>query len=427
MLVSENAPIPGDRRVWNESRTLAEAGWQVAVVCPMATDRQQPAREMRDGIEIHRYPLRPASSPFGYVREYGQAFWRLRRLVRRVQRGRAFDVVHAANPPDFLLLAARSARAQGARFIFDHHDLMPELFRARFGRSGLSHKLLLAIERRTMRSADVVIATNESYRRIAIERGGVSPGDVFVVRNDPDLGRFQPVAPDSTLLRGRRYLIAYLGRMGPQDGIDHAIRALSALRALRKDDWRAVFIGEGDVRPEMEALAAELGLSEAIEFAGWHGDREIRRILSTADVCLAPDPPSPLNDASTMKKVPEYMAMGCAIASYDLPETRVSAGPAAAYVASSNPEDLGRCVHELLEDDSRREKMGREGRRRVSKLSWEQSAASLLAAYERATASEPHQEKPEPREEPSRIRGGPGPVRSPGGGGSLRSAGGRNC
>lgn len=386
LLISENAPVPGDRRVWNESRTLAAAGWQVVVVCAGAADREQPSAETLEGIEIHRYPLRPAGSSVGYAREYAQALWRIRKLVRRLQRVRPFDVVHAASPPDFLLLAARSARARGTRFVFDHHDLTPELFRTRFGRAGFAHRVLLAIERRSMRAADVVISTNESYRRIAIERGGIRPEDVFVVRNGPDLDRFQPVAADPALRRGRRYLLAYLGMMGPQDGIDHALRALAALRGLRDDDWRAVFIGEGEVRQEMEALAAGLGLSGSVEFTGWRGDRDIRRLLSTADVCLAPDPPSPLNDVSTMIKVPEYMAMGCAIASYDLPETRVSAGPAAAYAASSDPEDLGRCVHELLEDPDRRREMGRLGRERVTDFSWQRSAAVLLAAYERAIA-----------------------------------------
>lgn len=383
LLISENAPVPGDRRVWNECRTLAGAGWRVTVVCAAAADREQPAEEVLEGIEIHRYPLRPAASAFGYLREYGQALWRIRLLVRRLQREQRFDAVHAASPPDFLLFAARSARARGARLIFDHHDLTPELFRSRFGRSGLAHRVLLALERWAMRSADVVISTNESYRRLAIGRGGVDPEDVFVVRNGPDLERFRPVIPDPSLCRDRRYLLAYLGMMGPQDGIDEALRALATVRTLRDDDWHAIFIGEGEVRPRMEELAAELGLGEAIEFVGWREDDDIRRILSTADVCIAPDPPSPLNDLSTMIKIPEYMAMGSAIASYDLGETRVSAGPAAAYAAPSSV-DLGRCIHELLEDPVRRRDMGERGLERAADLSWQRSSEVLLAAYERA-------------------------------------------
>lgn len=383
LLISENAPVPQDRRVWNEARTLAAAGWDVSVACAGAEDGSQPASEEIDGISVHRYPLEPATGSAGYPREYAEAMWRLRSLVGRLGRERRFDIVHAANPPDFLLFAARSARRRGAAFVFDHHDLMPELFRARFRRAGLPYKALLAIERRAMRSADVVISTNQSYARLAVERGGVDPADVFVVRNGPDLTHFTPVDPDPELRAGRPFLLAYLGMMGPQDGIDQALLALAALRDRRGEDWKAIFIGEGPVRPEMEALAAELGIAGSVEFAGWRGDADIRRILSSADVCLAPDPPSPLNDVSTMIKVPEYMAMGVPIASFDLAETRVSAGEAAAYVAPS-PAALGELVDELLNDPDRRAKMSAFARERVVELSWQRSSERLLAAYERA-------------------------------------------
>ena len=264
---------------------------------------------------------------------------------------------------------------------------------------GLLYRALLAIERRALRTADVVISTNNSYRRIAIERAGVNPSDVFVVRNGPDLERFKPIAPEPALRRGRQHLLAYLGMMGPQDGIDHALGALATLRSLREDDWHAVFIGDGEVRVEMEAQAAALGLAEQVEFAGWRADLDIRRILSTADVCLAPDPPSPLNDASTMIKVPEYMAMGCATASYDLPETRISAGLAAAYAAPT-PEDLAHCVNDLLENPTRRREMERCGRERVADLSWQHSATVLLAAYDHAMkgAGQRSQSAESPRE-----------------------------
>jgi glycosyltransferase involved in cell wall biosynthesis len=384
-LISENAPVPGDRRVWNQSRALIEAGWSVAVVCAAAEDREEAPAETIEGVEIHRYPLRPAEGGADYGREYAQALWRIRALVREQVATARPDVVHSANPPDFLLLAARSARAAGAAFVFDHHDLMPELFRARFGRAGLPHKALLAIERHAMRSADVVISTNESYRRLALVRGGVDSANSFVVRNGPDLESFTPLPPDPELHAGKRFLLAYLGMMGPQDGIDHAVRALAELQRRRGDDWRAILIGEGPVRPEMEALAAELGIGDAVDFAGWRGDEDIRRMLSSADLCLAPDPPSPLNDVSTMIKVPEYMAMGKPIASYDLSETRVSAGDAAAY-ASPTPEALGTLVDELLNHPARRDEMSRIAAARIPELSWQHSTEVLLAAYERAIA-----------------------------------------
>jgi predicted ATP-grasp superfamily ATP-dependent carboligase/glycosyltransferase involved in cell wall biosynthesis len=399
LMISENAPVPSDRRVWNESRALREAGYDVTVVCAAGTHRfpdgRQRAQEVLEGVEILRYPLEPAANGLpSYAREYGQALWRIRRLLRRAaDRGR-FDVVHAANPPDFLLLAAIELRRAGTRFVFDHHDLVPELFEARFGDRPLRRMRPLAIglEQIAFRLADVVLSTNESYRRIALERGQKRPEDVFVVRNGPDLRRFRPVPPDPSLRADGRHLVSYLGVMGPQDGIDHALRALAALRARRGDDWKAVFIGEGEMMEPMQRFAAELGLNGLVEFAGWRYDDDIRRILSSSDVCIVPDPPTTLNDLSSMVKVPEYMAMGRAIASYDLTETRFSAGDAASYARPGDPDDLGRCVNELLDDPELRARMGAAGRDRVrTSLAWEHSVEALLAAYERAlgTASPP--------------------------------------
>jgi glycosyltransferase involved in cell wall biosynthesis len=382
LIISENAPVPADRRVWNISRTLTAAGWQVVIACAQGPDRDDAPYEVLEGIEIHRYPLRPAASTLGYAREYGQALWRLLRLVRRLASERRFDVVHACNPPDLLLLAARSLRRQGTRFIFDHHDLVPELYRSRFGRGeDLGYRATLRAERVAYRMADVSLATNGSYARVAVERGGMDPEDVFVVRNGPDLTRFRPVPADPAWRRGRAHLISYLGIMGPQDGVDHALRALAALRELR-EDWHAVFVGDGDALPAMRALADELALGDHVEFAGWRGDDDIRLILSSSDVCLAPDPPSPLNDVSTMIKIPEYMALGRAVASYALPESRVSAGDSALYAAPGDPDSLGRCVAELLDDPARRERMGAMARERIeTELSWQHSEGALLAAY----------------------------------------------
>lgn len=384
LLISENASVPSDRRVWNECRTLAHAGWEVVVICPRVGDDLP--YEVLEGVSIHRFTLEPAAGgAAGYLREYAQAAWRVRRLARRLSRERAFDVVHAGNPPDFLLLAARSLRRRGAAFVFDHHDLMPELYRSRFdsGEDWL-FRATLALERLAFRLSDVSIATNDSYRRIATQRGGMDPADVFVVRNGPDLRRFGPTAPDPDLRRGRAHLVAYLGVMGPQDGIDHALRALAALRQ-RRDDWHAVFVGTGDMVEPMHALTTDLGLDDHVEFAGWRGDDDIRRILSTADVCIAPDPPSPLNDCSTMMKIAEYMAMGRPVASYDLTESRVTAGPAALYATPGDPADLGRCLDELLSDAELRDRMGSAGRERTeSRLAWHHMEPVLLSAYARA-------------------------------------------
>jgi glycosyltransferase involved in cell wall biosynthesis len=388
LIITENAPVPSDRRVWNEARALRDAGWDVVIVCPQGAERDNAPLEVLDGIELRRFPLRPASGGvFDYAREYGQAMWRIRRLVHRLAKTRHFDVVHAGNPPDFLLLAARELRRRGTRLIFDHHDLVPELYLSKFGGGGgLKYRVALALERLAFRLADVVVCTNESYRTIIVQRGRRSPDDVFVVRNGPDLDRFQPAAADPERKRGRRHLIGYLGIMGPQDGIDHALQALAWLHKQR-DDWHAVFVGDGDVVEDMRRLAGHLGIAQHVEFAGWRGDADIRTILSTCDVCLVPDPPSPLNDLSTMIKIPEYMAMGRPIVSYDLAESRVSAGAAASYAKPGDPADLGAHLAAMLDDPGRRRRMGELGRQRVrDSLAWQYSVPQLLAAYERVSA-----------------------------------------
>ena len=305
--------------------------------------------------------------------------------MRRLARGRPFDVVQACNPPDFLLLPAWPLKRRGARLVFDHHDLVPELYLSRFGgRRDVLYLITRALERLTFRLADVVIATNESYRRIALTRGRKRPEDVFVVRNGPDLARLRPTDPDPSLKRGRPHLLAYVGVIAPQDGVDHALRALAALHE-RRDDWRAVFVGDGDALEDMRRLADELGLCEAVEFAGWQGDEGVRRVLSSADVCLSPEPRSPLNDASTMIKVAEYMAMGTPVVCYDLVESRATAGDAALYAEPDDVHAFAAAIAELLDDPDRRAAMGAAGRARVEQtLAWEHSERVLLEAYERA-------------------------------------------
>ncbi|WP_445149218.1 glycosyltransferase family 4 protein [Baekduia sp. Peel2402] len=388
LLITENAPVPSDRRVFNEARALRDAGWEVVVVCAMGDGRDDAPHEVLEDIAIYRYPLVAAAGGLvGYAREYLQALWRIRKLARRLARERPFDVVHAGNPPDFLLAAVRSLRKQGTKLVFDHHDLVPELYQAKFGGGkGMMYRVAVALERVAFRMADVVICTNGSYRRVALERGGRAAEDVFVVRNGPDLARFRPVDPDPAWRRGRAHLIGYLGIMGPQDGVDHAIRALAAI--AERDDWQAVFIGDGESLPDMKALAVELGIADRVEFAGWRYDDDIRAILSTCDVCLAPDPPSPLNDVSTMIKIPEYLAMGCAVASYDLPESRVSAADAAVYATPGDTAALGAAVAALLDDPARREAMALEGQADVrDRLAWQHQVPALLAAYARATGT----------------------------------------
>jgi glycosyltransferase involved in cell wall biosynthesis len=383
LFLVENAPVPRDSRVWAECRTMRAHGWDVVVVCPGQPDDHAAVAEI-EGVKIVRFEAAEGSgNAFGYLSEYLRAFHRMMSVVRDLSRHHRFDVVHAANPPDFLLATALGPRRRGAAAIFDHHDLSPELFESKFARRGAAHRGLLAAERAGFALADVVISTNESFRSIAIERGKKHPSDVFVVRNGPDPSIFRPVPPSPELRRGAPYLVGFAGLMGTQDGITEAIQALAVLRQ-RRSDWHAVFAGDGEMLTHARELATELGLSEVVEFVGFVGDRErLVRLLASCDVCISPEPMNQLNDHSTLIKVAEYMALGKPIVAFDLGETRFTASDAAIYVRSVAA--FAEAIDELLDDGERRERMGRLGRERVlSSLSWAQSEENLLAAYDRA-------------------------------------------
>ncbi|WP_240661131.1 MULTISPECIES: glycosyltransferase family 4 protein [unclassified Streptomyces] len=382
LILVENLSVPFDRRVWQECTTLRDAGWEVHVICPRGTKRDTEPEAEIDGVRIHRYPLRAATGgPAGYLREYGSALWHTARLARKVG---PVHVVHACNPPDLLFLPALWLKRRGARFVFDQHDLVPELYLSRFGRGkDLLYRAVCALERMTYRAADVVIATNESYRDVAVRRGGRRPEDVFVVRSAPQTDRFRPVPPDPELKHGKPHLLCYLGVMGPQDGVDYALRALAKLRdELGRTDWHAVFVGSGDAFDAMVELSRRLGLEDQVHFTGRIPDADLVRHLSTADVCLSPDPCNPLNDVSTMNKVLEYMAMGRPIVSFDLKEARVSAGEAALYAPGDDEAEFAKRIALLLDDPELRARMGGIGRERINgDLAWSNSQVSLLAAY----------------------------------------------
>ncbi|TWD18045.1 glycosyltransferase involved in cell wall biosynthesis [Streptomyces sp. T12] len=385
LILVENLSVPFDRRVWQECRTLRDAGWEVDVICPQGTKRDTEPEAVIDGVRIHRYPLRAATGgPAGYLKEYGTALWHTARLARKVG---PVDVVHACNPPDLLFLPALMLKRRGAKFVFDQHDLVPELYLSRFGRGkDPLYRGVCALERMTYRVADVVLATNESYKDVAVRRGGRRPEDVFVVRSAPDTERFHPVEPEPELKRGKPHLLCYLGVMGPQDGVDYALRALAKLRdELGRTDWHAVFVGAGDTFDAMVGLSRELGLAEQVEFTGRVPDADLVRYLSSADVCLSPDPCNPLNDVSTMNKVLEYMVMGRPIVSFDLKEARVSAGEAAVYAAGDDETAFAELIAQLLDDPEQRARMGKFGQERINgPLAWRNSQAALLAAYEAA-------------------------------------------
>ncbi len=385
LVLVENLSVPFDRRVFQESCALVDAGYRVTVICPQGPKQDSEPDVVVEGIHILRYPLRAAvGGAMGYPREYALALWHTLRLALRVRRRGRVDVVHACNPPDLFFLIALVLRSFGARFVFDHHDLVPELVLSRVG-SGRSVLYWVAriLERLTFAVADGVISTNESYREVAIRRGKTDPSDVVVVRSGPDLERFVRREPEPGLKQGKEYLLTYLGVMGPQDGVDYALRAVAHLYSVRRD-FHCVFMGAGDALMDLYTLRSELGLSDVVEFPGRVSDEYVQRCLSTADVCLSPDPKSPLNDVSTMNKVVEYMAMGRPIVSFDLVEARVSAGEAAVYVTDDDEVGFARAVGELLDNPEVRGRMGRYARDRVEKsLSWHESRRQLVGFYDR--------------------------------------------
>jgi glycosyltransferase involved in cell wall biosynthesis len=409
LILVENLSVPFDRRVWQECLALREAGWDVEVICPQGTKRDTEPYAEIEGVKIHRFPLEAAvGGPVGYLKEYATALWHTYRLARKVGR---VDVVQACNPPDLFFLVARRLKRQGARFIFDQHDLVPELYESRFNRGrDLLYRAVCWLERRTFRAADVVIATNESYRDVALRRGGKAPEDVFVVRSAPTVERFHEVPPDESIKQGKPFLLTYLGVMGPQDGVDYALRSLVKLRdEVGRTDWQAVFVGGGDTFEDMVALSKELGLANQVHFTGRIPDEDLLRYLSTADVCLSPDPLNPLNDVSTMNKIMEYMAMARPIVSFELREARVSAGDAAVYAPANDESEFAKQISYLLDNPDERRRMGEIGRARVSgALSWDHSKVALLAAYAaaerkgstvdyRVDESDPQRTAPRPR------------------------------
>jgi glycosyltransferase involved in cell wall biosynthesis len=385
LILVENLSVPFDRRVWQESTTLRDAGWEVHVICPQGTKRDTEAYVELDGVKIHRYPLTAATGgPRGYLKEYGSALWHTFRLARKIG---PVDVVHACNPPDLLYLVAKRLKRQGAKFIFDQHDLCPELYLSRFDRGqDFLYRAVCRLERATYRAADVVISTNESYREAALNRGNMPADKVFVVRSAPAVERFRQVPAEPALKKGKPHLLCYLGVMGPQDGVDYALRSLAILRDdLHRDDWHAVFVGAGDTFDDMVVLAKELGLDDVVEFTGRIPDEDLVRYLSTADVCLSPDPHNPLNNVSTMNKVMEYMAMSRPIVSFELREARVSAGEAAVYAPANDEAEFAKLTARLLDDPEERARMGKLGKERVEgPLAWSNSQKALIAAYEAA-------------------------------------------
>jgi glycosyltransferase involved in cell wall biosynthesis len=386
LIIVENLPVPFDRRVWMEARTLRAAGYEVSVICPRGPFAES-RYECLEGVHIYRHPLPlEASGKLGYVAEYASAlFWEFVYSVR-VWRERGFDAIQACNPPDFIFLVGAFYKYLfRKKFVFDHHDLNPELFEAKFGKRGAIWKALRILERLTFKAADLSIATNESYRKVAVRRGGMTPDRVYVVRSGPDLNRVRAAPPDDRWKNGRKRLAAYVGVIGEQEGVDLLIEAMEhVVRVRGREDVQAVVMGSGPQFAAVRALAESKGLAPFMTFTGRVDDATLFTVLSTADICVNPDRPNAMNDQSTMNKTMEYMALGKAMVQFDLTEGRVSAGESSLYARNTDPGDFGDKMLELLDDPERRRIMGEFGRKRVQEeLSWPHEAPKLLACYER--------------------------------------------
>jgi glycosyltransferase involved in cell wall biosynthesis len=385
LMIVENLSVPFDRRVWAEASTLKRSGYLVSIICPqgrMNTD----AYEMIDGIHIYRHPLPlEAKGKLGYLLEYASALYWEFILSIKIYRKHGFNIIHGCNPPDLIFLIGAFWKAFfGVKFLFDHHDLNPELFEAKFNRRGILWHTLLYLERLTFRLADVSIATNDSYRQIAIDRGGKSPASVFTVRSGPNLDRVREVATADKWKNGRKYLVAYIGVIGEQEGLDLLLESIRHIVKERgRHDIHFAIMGSGPNWKEIVSLASQIGVADFITFTGTVADEVLLEVLSTADVCVNPDRPNAMNDKSTMNKIMEYMAVGRPIVQYDLTEGRVSAQNASLYARNTDTADFGEKILQLVDDAERRRVMGEYGKKRVNdELAWPYEEPKLLAAYD---------------------------------------------
>jgi glycosyltransferase involved in cell wall biosynthesis len=392
LILVQNLSVPFDRRVWLECQSLTAAGFQVAVVCPKAPG--DPTYYRLRGVELFKYrPYAPGTSSVSFVLEYVYSFIMTLVLSLRASfRGR-FDIVQSCNPPDlFWPIGVLFRVIHGSSFVFDHHDLCPELFQSRFpDGSRIVYGGLRLMERCTARAADHVIATNDSYRRIVLERDGVSPSCVTVVRTGPDLASLRRTTTQPRVSTTKPHVAVYLGVMGPQDGV-HLVLEMAdhVVHRLDRHDIGFTLIGSGDCYDELVTQSHRLGLTDYVTFTGRIPDADVAAILSKADVGISPDPKNPLNDVSTMNKTMEYMTFELPVVAFDLRETRVSASDAAVYATPNDVEELGTLLVDLIDDEPRRRSMGRVGRARIEQeLAWEHQAPNYVGIYQKLLAHSP--------------------------------------
>ena len=384
LFIVENLPSPFDRRVWQEATTLHQNGYQVAIICPTGKGYEE-KYECLDGIHIYRHPLPPeAEGALGYALEYGVALYWEFYLSFKVLFSHGFDAIHACNPPDLIFLVGGFFKFFfHKKFLFDHHDINPELYEAKFGRRDFFYRLMLLCERLTFKTADRSIATNESYKQIAIERGGMHPDKVTVVRSGPKLNRLKIIEPVLALKKGRKHLVGYVGVMGKQEGIDYLLRALHYIvEQKNRTDVHFGLVGGGTELTSLQAYAKALGVEDYVTFTGRVSDQQMLEMLNTADVCVNPDVANEMNDKSTMNKIMEYMALAKPIVQFDLSEGRFSAQEASLYARRNDTKDLAEKILLLLDDQVKRKAMGDFGRNRIiTELEWKYEEPKLLEAY----------------------------------------------
>ncbi|HWN17729.1 MAG TPA: glycosyltransferase family 4 protein [Gemmatimonadales bacterium] len=389
LIIVENLPVPLDRRVWQESCALRDAGYQVVVICPRMRGYMEP-EEVVDGIQIYRHWISEEAGGFvGFFREYVSALLGETRLAWKAWRRHRFKVIHLCNPPDLLFLVALPFKVLfGVRVIYDIHDLWPEMFEAKFGKRGLLYQAVRLAERLTYTCADLVLATNESVRQVALERGRKGDSHVFVVRTAPKIAALN-YPPDPALKKGRTYLVGYVGVMGNADGVSYLIDAAAHLvHRLGRRDVRFLLMGTGPEHPKLLAQRDRLELGEYVDLPGRVTNEFLFAALRTIDLGVSCDPINSYNDHCTMNKVLEYMTFAKPQVMFDLKEGRASAGDAAVYVGENSEVKLAEAIIALLDDPVTRERMGRLGEERIrTQLNWERSEGQLVHAYETALSN----------------------------------------
>lgn len=390
LIIVENLPCPFDRRVWQEAGALRDAGYQVCIICPKGKGYEE-KYELLEGIHVYRHSLPlEAEGPLGYALEYAWALGSEFYLSCKIAITRGFDVIHACNPPDMIFLIGGFFKLFGKKFLFDHHDINPELYEAKFGKKDFFYNLMVWFERMTFKTASVSIATNQSYKDIAINRGGMPADRVHVVRSGPKLDRLKILPPTPRLKCGRSYLVGYVGVMGKQEGIEYLLKAAEFIvKELGREDVHFGLVGGGTELEALKQYARSIGVSDYVTFTGRASDEDLLAMLNTADVCVNPDEANPMNDKSTMNKIMEYMALAKPIVQFDLTEGRVSAEKASLYAKVNDSVDMAHKIMELLGDPDKRQQMGQYGRQRVEEqLQWEYEVPRLLEAYNQVFETE---------------------------------------